>query len=187
MPEGATLILILSDINMPGMSGLELLPKAGHAARRAGDHDHRLWRCGHQAQSAGERRRGAATKPIDFVALREEIEQRRSSGRMSASILVVDDEPDLESLLLQKFRRQIRDGTFRFLFARDGVEALAVLGANPDVDMVVSDINMPRMDGLLLLSKLQERDRDLSTIIVSAYSDMTNIRTAMKPRRVSIS
>ena len=98
---------------------------------------------------------------------------------MSTSILVVDDEPDLESLLVQKFRREIRDGTFRFLFAHDGVEALAVLGADAEVDMVVSDINMPRMDGLSLLSKLQERDRDLSTIIVSAYSDMTNIRTAM--------
>jgi adenylate cyclase len=98
---------------------------------------------------------------------------------MSTSILVVDDEPDLESLLVQKFRRQIRDGTLRFLFASDGVEALAVLGADAEVDMVLSDINMPRMDGLSLLAKLQERDHHLSTIIVSAYSDMTNIRTAM--------
>ncbi|NRP72974.1 Adenylate cyclase 1 [Ensifer psoraleae] len=98
---------------------------------------------------------------------------------MSTSILVVDDEPDLERLLVQKFRRQIRDSTLRFLFARDGVEALAVLAANQDVDMVLSDINMPRMDGLSLLAKLQERDAELSTIIVSAYSDMANIRTAM--------
>jgi adenylate cyclase len=98
---------------------------------------------------------------------------------MSTNILVVDDEPDLEALLVQKFRKQIRDGTMRFLFARDGVEALAALGANEDVDMVLSDINMPRMDGLSLLAKLQERDQDLSTIIVSAYSDMANIRTAM--------
>lgn len=98
---------------------------------------------------------------------------------MSTCILVVDDEPDLESLLVQKFRRQVRDGTLRFLFAHDGVEALAVLGADEHVDMVLSDINMPRMDGLSLLAKLQERDRDLSTIMVSAYSDMTNIRTAM--------
>jgi adenylate cyclase len=98
---------------------------------------------------------------------------------MTATILVVDDEPDLESLVLQKFRRQLRDGAVKFFFAHDGVEALAVLAANRDVDMVVSDINMPRMDGLSLLAKLQEGDDSLSTIIVSAYGDMANIRTAM--------
>jgi adenylate cyclase len=97
----------------------------------------------------------------------------------SALILVVDDEPDLEALVLQKFRRQIRDGAFTFLFARDGVDALSTLEANRNVDMVVSDINMPRMDGLSLLEKLQEGDEKLSTIIVSAYGDMANIRTAM--------
>ena len=75
---------------------------------------------------------------------------------MTARILVVDDEPDMEALLVQKFRRQIGDGAVSFLFARDGVEALAVLEANNDVDMVIADINMPRMDGLTLLSKLQE-------------------------------
>ena len=98
---------------------------------------------------------------------------------MSARILVVDDEPDLEALVTQKFRRQIREGVFSFLFAHDGVEALAVLEANGDVDMVVSDINMPRMDGLSLLAKLQEAEEKLSTVIVSAYGDMANIRTAM--------
>src|ERR1700722_7677731 len=98
---------------------------------------------------------------------------------MTARILVVDDEPDLEALIQQKFRPQIRDGAVRFLFASDGVEALAVLKANRDVDMVVTDINMPRMDGLLLLQKLQEDEERLSTIIVSAYGDMANIRTAM--------
>jgi adenylate cyclase len=98
---------------------------------------------------------------------------------MTARILVVDDEPDLEALIQQKFRHQIRDGAVKFLFASDGVEALAVLKANRDVDMVVTDINMPRMDGLLLLQKLQEDEERLSTIIVSAYGDMANIRTAM--------
>jgi adenylate cyclase len=96
-----------------------------------------------------------------------------------ALILVVDDEPDLEVLVLQKFRRQIRDGAFSFLFARDGVDALSTLEANRNIDMVVSDINMPRMDGLSLLEKLQEGEDKLSTIIVSAYGDMANIRTAM--------
>src|SRR6201987_2731336 len=98
---------------------------------------------------------------------------------MTARILVVDDEPDLEALVLQKFRHQIRDGTIAFLFARDGVEALATLKANDGIDLVVTDINMPRMDGLSLLQKLQEGEEYISTIIVSAYGDMTNIRTAM--------
>jgi adenylate cyclase len=98
---------------------------------------------------------------------------------MTARILVVDDEPDLEMLIRQKFRHQIRDGAVSFLFARDGVDALTVLEANQNVDLVVTDINMPRMDGLSLLQKLQESDEKLSTIIVSAYGDMSNIRTAM--------
>jgi adenylate cyclase len=98
---------------------------------------------------------------------------------MTATILVVDDEPDLEALVTQKFRRQIRDGAISFVFARDGVEALQSLAARPDVDFVVSDINMPRMDGLSLLQKLQDADDKKSTIIVSAYGDMSNIRTAM--------
>ncbi|SDE95783.1 adenylate cyclase [Bradyrhizobium brasilense] len=98
---------------------------------------------------------------------------------MTATILVVDDEPDLEALVLQKFRRQIRDGQVRFVFAHDGLEALQSIEAHPDVDLVVSDINMPRMDGLSLLAKLQEAEEKKSTIIVSAYGDMSNIRTAM--------
>lgn len=98
---------------------------------------------------------------------------------MTATILFVDDEPDLEPLILQKFRRQIRDGLIDIMFARDGLEALQSLEQNPHVDMVVSDINMPRMDGLSLLQKLQEAEDKKSTIIVSAYGDMNNIRTAM--------
>jgi signal transduction histidine kinase len=98
---------------------------------------------------------------------------------MTARILVVDDEPDLEELIRQKFRHQIRDGAVGFVFARDGVEALAVLQTDRDIDLVVTDINMPRMDGLTLLQKLQDTEGDFSTIIVSAYGDMTNIRTAM--------
>src|ERR1700730_5833816 len=98
---------------------------------------------------------------------------------MTATILVVDDEPDLEALVLQKFRRQIRDGAMAFVFAHDGIEALQSIVDHPHVDMVVSDINMPRMDGLSLLQKLQEAEDKKSTIIVSAYGDMSNIRTAM--------
>ena len=97
---------------------------------------------------------------------------------MPATILVVDDEPDLEALVQQKFRRQIRNGEVNFLFARDGAEALDLLHGDA-VDMVVSDINMPRMDGLTLLQRIQEANEPLSTVIVSAYGDMANIRTAM--------
>jgi len=98
---------------------------------------------------------------------------------MTARILVVDDEPDLEALIQQKFRHKIRDGGVSFLFARDGVEALSLLETDGKVDMVVTDINMPRMDGLSLLQKLQEAEEKLSTVIVSAYGDIGNIRTAM--------
>jgi adenylate cyclase len=98
---------------------------------------------------------------------------------MTARILVVDDEPDLETLILQKFRHQVRDGAVSFQFARDGVEALDALAANDAIVLVVTDINMPRMDGLTLLQKLQENAHELSTIIVSAYGDMANIRIAM--------
>ena len=98
---------------------------------------------------------------------------------MTTTILVVDDEPDLERLVLQNFRRQIRDGAVTFVFAHDGIEALQSIKQHPDVDMVMSDINMPRMDGLTLLQKLQEADDKKSTVIVSAYGDMSNIRTAM--------
>jgi adenylate cyclase len=98
---------------------------------------------------------------------------------MTAQILVVDDEPDLELLIQQMFRHQIREGVVSFLFARDGVDALAQLQSHGAIDMVVTDINMPRMDGLSLLQKLQEDEEKISTIIVSAYGDMANIRTAM--------
>ena len=98
---------------------------------------------------------------------------------MTATILFVDDEPDLEALVLQKFRRQIREGAVTVIFAHDGIEALESIEQHPHVDMVVSDINMPRMDGLSLLQKLQEAEDKKSTIIVSAYGDMSNIRTAM--------
>jgi adenylate cyclase len=98
---------------------------------------------------------------------------------MTTRILVVYDEPDLEALILQKFRHQVRDGVFDFMFAHDGIEALEVLKANADLSLVVTDINMPRMDGLALLQRLQEQDSKRSIIIVSAYGDMANIRTAM--------
>lgn len=94
-------------------------------------------------------------------------------------ILVVDDEPDLEHLVRQRMRRDVRAGHYEFVFAYNGVEALEVLNADPDIDMVLSDINMPRMDGLTLLEQMSQVDPDLRAVIVSAYGDMKNIRTAM--------
>lgn len=95
-------------------------------------------------------------------------------------ILVVDDEPDLQMLILQKFRKQIEKEKYDFCFAEDGREALDMLSENMSVSLVLTDINMPRMDGLTLLKKVQELDRpDLKTVMVTAYGDMNNIRTAM--------
>lgn len=98
---------------------------------------------------------------------------------MTYKILVVDDEPDLEPLVLQRMRRHIRRGRFDFVFAHNGIEALEQLKADPSIDMVVSDINMPRMDGLTLLDQIPSVNPDIRAIIVSAYGDMENIRTAM--------
>jgi adenylate cyclase len=96
-----------------------------------------------------------------------------------AKILAVDDEPDFEMLISQRFRRQIRSGEFEFRFARHGEEALEALAAEPDIDLMLLDINMPVMDGLTLLARLREQRTDVRTIMVSAYGDMTNLRTAM--------
>jgi class 3 adenylate cyclase/FixJ family two-component response regulator len=96
-----------------------------------------------------------------------------------AKILVVDDETDLEVLIKQKFRKQIRQNEYEFLFAINGRDALEKLASDPGVDLVLSDINMPEMDGLTLLSKLHEHNPLLKSVIVSAYGDMDNIRTAM--------
>jgi adenylate cyclase len=97
----------------------------------------------------------------------------------SAKILAVDDEPDFEVLIKQRFRRQIRDAEFEFRFAHHGEEALATLLAEPDIELMLLDINMPVMDGLTLLNELRERQLEVQAIIVSAYGDMTNLRTAM--------
>ncbi|MFZ4520223.1 MAG: PP2C family protein-serine/threonine phosphatase [Bacteroidales bacterium] len=102
------------------------------------------------------------------------------TGSQNVKILVVDDEVDLESLIVQKFRRQIRDGLYDFVFAHNGLEALTKLLEYPEIGIILSDINMPEMDGLTLLMKLKElKNPGLKTVIVSAYGDMENIRTAM--------
>lgn len=96
-----------------------------------------------------------------------------------AKILVADDETDLEALIKQKFRQKIREREYEFVFAVNGKDALEKLLEHPDVDIVLSDINMPEMDGLTLLSRLSESSPLIKAVIVSAYGDMENIRTAM--------
>lgn len=98
---------------------------------------------------------------------------------MPAKILFVDDEPDQAKLVQRMFRNKIRAGEMTFLFASDGEEALDVLREEPDIDLVISDINMPRMDGLTLLDRLSQAKKPVKALIVSAYGDMDNIRTAM--------
>lgn len=102
------------------------------------------------------------------------------STQSAVKILVVDDEADMEPMIRQKFRRHIREKMFDFEFAFNGLEALEKIDKNPEIGIVLSDINMPEMDGLTLLSKLNEMKKpELKTVIISAYGDMDNIRTAM--------
>jgi adenylate cyclase len=98
---------------------------------------------------------------------------------MTARILVVDDEEDLEILVKQKFRQKIREQKYEFFFAENGLSALQKLDEIQDIDLVLSDINMPEMDGLTLLSKIRASRPVLKSVIISAYGDMDNIRTAM--------
>jgi sigma-B regulation protein RsbU (phosphoserine phosphatase) len=98
---------------------------------------------------------------------------------MMLKILVVDDEPDVPMLIKQRFRKEIKEKVLEFRFAANGIEALGVMDAEPDIDMVLSDINMPEMDGLTLLSKVTARGPMPKTVMVSAYGDMDNIRQAM--------
>ncbi|MCY4112688.1 MAG: response regulator [Chloroflexi bacterium] len=95
-------------------------------------------------------------------------------------ILMVDDEADLEPLVLQRMRRKIRAGDYSFVFANNGVDALDMLQNDQDIDIVISDINMPLMDGLTLLEQIPRVDPSVRAVILSAYGDMKNIRTAMR-------
>ncbi|MEG4047550.1 ATP-binding protein [Microcoleus sp. Pol17_C1] len=99
--------------------------------------------------------------------------------KMPAKILFVDDEPDLECLISQKFRTKIRTGEYQVFFAHNGVEALSKLLEQPDIDIVLTDINMPVMDGMALLAKLNELVTLVQTVVISAYGDLGNIRKAM--------
>lgn len=95
------------------------------------------------------------------------------------NILVVDDEPDLEELMRQRMRREIRRGSYKLEFANNGLQALEVLQKNPEIEIVLSDINMPVMDGLTLLDKIPLINDQIKAVMISAYGDMKNIRSAM--------
>jgi len=103
----------------------------------------------------------------------------------SLKILVVDDEPDLAPLIRQKFRRQIREGSLEFVIAGDGVEALERLEEFPDIDVVLTDLNMPRMDGLTFLSKMAEAGGIRKAVVVTAVSRWTSV-TMLKYHGVSL-
>jgi sigma-B regulation protein RsbU (phosphoserine phosphatase) len=98
---------------------------------------------------------------------------------MLTKILVVDDEPQIERLILQRFRKKIKNGEYQFSFAQDGIDALEKLKVDCNVDIILCDINMPRMDGLTLISKLNELGLLIKIVMVSAYGDLKNIRRAM--------
>ena len=100
-------------------------------------------------------------------------------GQRCIKVLVVDDEPDVQVLIRQRFRQHIRRRQYEFLFAENGLVAIEQLTRNPDVDVVLSDINMPAMDGLTLLRHIAEINPLVRVVIVSAYGDMGNIREAM--------
>lgn len=104
---------------------------------------------------------------------------RAGSSPEPPVILVVDDEPDLEQLLCLKFRRRIRNGELTLHFARNGRDALSCISEHPEIELVVTDINMPEMDGLTLVKQLRAQHPTVKAIIVSAYGDLQNIRVAM--------
>jgi sigma-B regulation protein RsbU (phosphoserine phosphatase) len=185
--------LILSDINMPGISGLQLLKTLKNLypempvmmVTAYGDEANHMKAMAYKAD-------GFINKPIDFAALKDKIikyrpqkdEEKASSpihktAAYKNKILVVDDEPALEALIRQKFRQQIRNNEMEFLFASNGFDALKLIDQDPDIGIILTDINMPEMDGLTFLAKLKEQNRLFRTIVISAYGDMENIRAAM--------
>ena len=119
-----------------------------------------------------------AHRPSSDRAAAGNVDRPASSDKPS-KILVVDDEPDLQPLIRQRLRRSIRAGLYEFSFASNGVEALEQLEQDRDIKLVLSDINMPKMDGLTLLQQIPKIDPDIRAVIISAYGDMGNIRTAM--------
>ena len=93
-------------------------------------------------------------------------------------VLVVDDEADVEPMFRQQMRREVRAGLYEFLFARSGRHALEVLDEHPDVQLVITDLNMPEMNGWELLEALGESWPEVPSMVVSAYGNEENARRA---------
>ena len=98
---------------------------------------------------------------------------------MSSKILVVDDEADFKSRIIHSYRKKIKQKELDFIFARDSIEALEILSEEANIDIVLTDINMPLIDGLTLLDNLQVLYPDIKVVIISAYDDLEKIRSAM--------
>lgn len=97
---------------------------------------------------------------------------------IESKILIVDDEPDVEVLMKQRFRKQIREKKYSLSFGRNGLEALEILSKNPEIRVVISDINMPEMDGLTLLKNMSEKFPDVVPVVISAYGDVKTMGKA---------
>jgi adenylate cyclase len=93
---------------------------------------------------------------------------------------MVDDEADLDLLIKQRFRKEIREGIYEFFFARHGGEAVKILKEHPEIDLVLTDLNMPEMNGIELLCFLKEHYPSLKVVILSAYGDHENYSLAFK-------
>ena len=102
-----------------------------------------------------------------------------SRPKTPAYILVVDDEPELQRLIQRRLKHQIDGGEFHFIFAISGIDALEILRSTPNISVVLTDLNMPGMDGWALLEQLPRIDPLIKSVVVSAYGDIQNIRTAM--------
>lgn len=101
-----------------------------------------------------------------------------NENTQESTILIVDDEPDVEILMKQRFRKQIREKKFTLKFGHNGVEALEILSDDPEICMVISDINMPVMDGLTLLKNMSEKFPSVVPVIISAYGDVSTMGKA---------
>ncbi len=113
------------------------------------------------------------------LILEQKISNKDGKAKMASLVLLVDDEPDVEGLVKLRMRKQIQNGDYHFIYASDGVDALEKIREIPNIDVAVVDLNMPRMDGFSLLKELKEINPDMKTIIITAYGNMTNVRTAM--------
>jgi class 3 adenylate cyclase/tRNA A-37 threonylcarbamoyl transferase component Bud32 len=160
---GELLIQICTDlVPPPSRLGVDLGIEGDHFFERA------------LARDPARRFRNAREMATAFAALVNDGRAERVT-----KILVVDDEPDVALLMKQRFRQQIRRGVFEFVFAAGGEAALEQMRLHPDIEIALTDINMPGMDGLAFLRRAGELNPLVKVVVVSAYSDISNIREAM--------